>query len=272
MIRLLIPLMLLAVPALAQSAAVPLEIEADKALVWDEGHKQYRAEGNAVAKQGDMQISADLLTADYRATGGQTDIWQITATGNVKLSASGSTGSGDKLVYDVGKGQATLTGQNLEMMGKDGSKVTARDRFEYWTTERRAVAVGNAKLIQNQTTLASDTITAWLSDNKANGTASAAGTDQKALNGIDRATASGAVTITTPTETVTANRGEYKGSNNTAYLYDNVVLKRPPNTLEGARAEINLTTNVSQLFAGQDAQGKPGRVKGVFYPKTRDAK
>lgn len=261
---LLFCLFLLPLPALAQSASVPLEIEADKALIWDEGQKQYRAEGNAVAKQGDMQVTADLLTADYRSTNGQTDIWQITATGNVKLTASGSTGAGDKLVYDVSKGQAVLTGQNLEMIGKDGSKVTATDRFEYWTVDRRAVAVGNAKLIQNQTTLASDTITAWLTDNR-----KTEGAGDQALNGIDRAEASGAVVITTPTETITANRGEYKGSNNTAYLNGNVVLKRPPNTLTGARAEINLTTNISQLFAGPDAQGKPGRVKGVFYPKKK---
>ncbi len=271
MMRLLLLTCFFLLPTLAiaqtNTTAAPLEIEADKALVWDEGNKQYRAEGNASARQGDMQITADLLTADYRNGSGQTDIWQITATGNVKLAASGSTGSGDKLVYDIAKGQAILTGQNLEMVGKDGSKVTATDRFEYWSTDRRAVAIGNAKLIQNQTTLSSQTITAWLAQENKDPQK-----NDQALGNIDKAEASGAVTITTPTETITAQRGEYRGSNNTAYLFGNVVLKRPPNTLEGARAEINLTTNVSQLFAGTDAQGKPGRVKGVFYTKTRDAK
>ncbi|MES2728736.1 MAG: LptA/OstA family protein [Pseudomonadota bacterium] len=259
--------LLIAFPAIAADPGIPLEIEADKALVWDEANKQYRAEGNAVARQGDMQVTADLLTADYHSTSGQTDIWQIVATGNVKLSASGSTGTGDKLVYDITKGQAVLTGQNLMMTGKDGSKVTANERFEYWSADRRAVAVGDAKLIQGQTTLASQTITAWLA---AENTATPKTT--QALGNIERAEASGAVTITTPTETITAQRGEYRGNTNTAYLYGTVVLKRPPNTLEGARAEINLTTNVSQLFAGTDAQGKPGRVKGVFYTKTRAAK
>ena len=253
-----------AAPAPAGSNAdAPLEIEADKALVWNQKDKQYVAEGNAVATQGDMQVMADKLVADYREVGGRTEVWQLSATGNVRLASGKATGNGDKLVYDVGTGKALLTGQNLQLVGEDGSKVTATDHFEYWSNERKAVAVGNAVLTQKDTSLSSDTITAWLSasDTKQANAAKSA----SMASGIDKAEASGPVVIKTATETVTAKRGTYDGAKQIAYLYENVVLKRPPHHLEGARAEVNLATGISQLFA-ESAAGKPGRVRGVFFP------
>lgn len=244
--------------------AVPLEIEADNALIWDRTKSQYIAEGNALAKQGDMQVTADTLTADYKDSNGRTEIWQITAKGNVHLKSGASVANGDLLVYDVGTGRAVLTGDALSLTGEDGTKVTATERFEYWSNERKAVAVGNASLTSGKSTLTSPQITAWLAPEsaapKADGKANPAGDISKAETG------GGPVTIKTETETVTAVRGTYDGARNMAYLYENVVLTRPPHTLNGDRAEINLETQVSQLFAAPGKDGKPGRVRGVFFP------
>jgi lipopolysaccharide export system protein LptA len=253
-----------AAPA-ASDGTVPLEIEADNALIWDRTKSQYIAEGNALAKQGDMQVTADKLTADYKDTNGRTEIWQITATGNVHLKSGASIANGDLLVYDVGTGKAVLTGNALSLTGEDGTKVTATERFEYWSADRKAIAIGNATLTSDKTTLEAPQITAWLADE---GTKSPpAGASANPTGDIKKAeTAGGPVTIKTETETVTAARGVYDGDKNMAYLYDNVVLNRPPHKLNGDRAEINLQTQVSQLFAAPGKDGKPGRVRGVFFP------
>ena len=44
-------------------------------------------------------------------------------------------------------------------------------------------------------------------------------------------------------------------------------ITRGPNILEGDRADVNLTTNVSTM-KGSPAAG--GRVRGVFYPGSED--
>lgn len=285
-VALLFVLSMLAIPAMAQTpttpaaktaaapkaapvsdSETPLEIEADKALVWNQKAQQYIAEGNALARQGDMQVQADTLTADYRESNGRTEVWQLTATGNVRLTGGKATGTGDKLTYDVGTGKAMLTGQNLKLTAEDGSTITADDHFEYWSNERKAMAVGGAVLTQKDTTLSSETITAWLSADSATPQSGAKPANAPAAgNGIDKAEATGGVTIKTATETVTAKRGSYDGLKQIAYLYDDVVLTRPPHHLNGARGEVNLATGISQLFAANDSDGTPGRVRGIFYP------
>lgn len=253
----------------AQSASndKPVEIEADNALVWDRAASQYKAIGNAVATQGDMQVKADNLVADYREVNGKTEIWRLTAENNVTLTSGSSVVTGQHAVYNIPEGKAVLTGNDLRLRGENGTTVTAKERFEYWTNERKAVAVGDAELIDQGTKLRSNIINAWLADEndkpKANGQQSS----------IKRAETAGQVTIITDEDTVTADKGRYDGIANKAYLDGNVKLDRPPNVLTGARAEIDMTTKLSKLFAAPAAKpGSTGRVKGVFYPeKKKDA-
>jgi lipopolysaccharide export system protein LptA len=44
---------------------------------------------------------------------------------------------------------------------------------------------------------------------------------------------------------------------------------RDTNTLNGCRAEVNLNTGISKLFACPNQQGS-NRVRGTFIPKQRD--
>src|SRR5690606_17134882 len=75
------------------------------------------------------------------------------------------------------------------------------------------------------------------------------------------------VIITTPEEVLTGSRGTYRADTNIAQVSGSVKIRRGPNVLEGERAQVDLTTNVSTMFGGGGTiTGSDGRVRGVFYP------
>lgn len=242
----------------ASDRNAPLEITADGSLEWDKNHKQMIARGNAIAKQGKTSVAAETLVADYRDspktkgkknTGG--DIWRLSADDGVRIQSGESEAFGDKAVYDLDRGVATLTGKALKLVSP-GQTVTARDSFEYWVPQGKLRALGKAKVLRGEDVLESDTLIAFLDTDKAG--------DRR----LDRVEADGHVIITTPTERAEGDRGVYNATTQIATLTGHVRLTRGQNILEGERAEINLETNVSRLFGS--SQTPDGRVRGVFYP------
>lgn len=254
--------LLLTCPVLAQSpletasnSNEPIEITAQNSLEWHRNTKQYIATGAAIAKQGAVSIQAETLTADYESSEASSiDIWQLTALDNVVIKNEDSTGYGDKAIYNVKTETATLTGDDLKLVSPDQT-VTATDRFVYKTAERRATAIGNAKVIRTEDTIEASTIEAVF---KPQGQ----GEGQDAVETLE---AKSNVKITTPTEVLTGNYAIFRSATNKAEISGNVKITRGPNILEGARAEVDLTTNISKMF-GAEETGE--RVRGIFYPKS----
>lgn len=243
---------------LSSSVSQPLEITADGTLEWLRNEKLLVARKNALAVQGDSSVAAQTLSAEYREgkDGGGMQIWKITAETGVVLKSKDTQAYGEKAVYDLDSGLATMTGEGLKMISPDQT-VTARDRFEYRVNEGRFEAIGAAKVVRpkpsgNGTdTLSADTISAIMKDN---------GKGERVLETLE---AKGNVVIVTPTETVTGAHGVYKSDTNKAELDGGVKIVRGPNTLQGQRAEVDMNTNTSRIF-GSDTP--TGRVRGVFYP------
>lgn len=237
----------------------PIEITADGSLEWNRNEKLFIARDHAKAVQGDTSVSAAVLTARYReGEGGGMDIYHFAAEKDVELRSKDSTAYGQKADYDLDKGYAVMTGDNLRMISPD-QIVSAKERFEYWVNEGKLVAVGSAradrKNPQGHTDrLEADTISAVLKD------------DAQGRRVLHTLEAVGHVIITTPTEKATGDHGIYHASSNKAVLTGNVVLHRRPNMLEGERAEVDLNTNTSQLFGGSASATKSGQVRGIFYP------
>jgi lipopolysaccharide export system protein LptA len=241
----------------AEDSALPLEITADQALEWNRPDKAYVARGNAIAKQGDLSVKADTLTASYtEGKNGQTEITLLTAEGHVEIISGTSKAIGDHATYDVRIGKAVLNGKDMKVEDKD-LIVTAKDRMEYYRDENKVVAVGSPVVKNGEDVLEADTVTAWMfgQDEKS--------ADSKTGGNLKRAEAEGHVIITTASEKSSSDKAIYSGDKNTAELIGGVKITRGPNTIEGARAEMDLTTKVSKMFG---ADGKPGRVKGVFFP------
>lgn len=278
--RIIIFAISLLLPVVSQAADVglttnskePVEITADETLEWRRNDTQFIARGAALAKQGDASVAAETLTADYRkgATSSM-EIYKLSADRNVVLKSGANTAYGDQGEYDLDKSLAILTGNDLKMVAPDQT-ITANERFEYWTEEGKINAVGRAKVTRPKVgsvgvdTLEADILTAMLK------------TDATGKRVLDTLEAKGKVVITTPSEVVTGAYGIYRAGSNKAQLSGGVTIKRGPNVLEGERAEVDLTTNISKIFGATPSgsitgpntgEGAGGRVRGVFYPGSQ---
>lgn len=102
----------------------PIEINADSLEVLQD--KQIAVfRGNVDAVQGQIRLRADELKVHYRtkdSSGGggiSGSIARIDATGNVFVSSATETAQGDAGVYDVDRGEITLTGKVVLTRGEN---------------------------------------------------------------------------------------------------------------------------------------------------------
>ena len=248
--------LILAVPAAVAQTGTPLaggdgpvEVDASYSLEWHQDRQAYVARGDAVLRQGESSLSADVITAYYREVGdGDTEIFQLTGEGNVVVEDATSRATGDQVVYDADRGIYVLTGDDLRYES-GGDVVTARDSLEYWVEEDLAVARGEAVALRESQQVEADVLTA----NFAEG---ADGTRQ-----ISLVTALGNVLIIDGPNVASGDEGIYDLQTSIATLEGNVYLNDGENTIRGAYAEMNLDTGMRRVLAGDD-----GRVQGLLIP------
>ena len=242
---------MIGVSAAAQLSTQAIEIEASQSLEWLSEQNAYVARGDARLRQGDIVVSANTLTANYRdGSDGKTEIWQVVAVGNVRIATPTQQVSGDRGIYDVLSETFTLTGSDLRLETVN-EVITARDSLEYSKAEQVAVARGNARAVRGTDQIDADELKAELSE----------ATDGQMQ--IDNLAATGNVVITTPTDIARGDHGLFNRQTNTATLSGSVRLTRGENQLNGDFAEVNLDTGVSRLLSQPGAEG---RVHGIFSP------
>jgi lipopolysaccharide export system protein LptA len=257
----------------------PIEITADETLEWHRNDLFFIARGAARAQQGTSSVAGDLLTARYRkgATSSM-EIYSLSAEGSVVLTSEDNVAYGSRADYDLDAGLAKLSGEGLKMVSPDQT-ITAQERFEYLVNDGRVNALGRAKVTRPKVgggvdTLEADKISVLLKENASG---------KRVLHSLE---AFGNVVIVTPTETVTGAYGIYRAGSNKAELKGNVKIVRGPNVLEGERAEVDMSTNISKIFGAPTIAAPPvvsggaltgseapapssgGRVRGVFYPSS----
>ena len=237
----------------------PVTIEADDGIEWHQKERIYLARGNARAIRGDVTVHAETLTAHYREVGnGKTEIYQVVADGGVVITTAREKITGDTGVYDVDRGVFRLTGKSL-LIETPEEKVSARDKIEYFSQEKKAVLVGDATVLKDNRKVRADTMTARFA------------ADPKGKMALSRADIVGNVVITTPTEVARAERGVYNANSGIATLTGGVKLTRGDNQLNGEFAEVNLKSGVSRLLASPDGTASgTGRVRGVFMPRSAE--
>jgi len=238
--------------AFADAPPQPVAISAAKSLEWNRKEKTYTAREKVVVIQGTVRMQSDLLTARYTDDNGMTDISTLEAAGHIVIQSPPYTAEGDAAVYDVITGHAVLTGKNLKIT-TETDVLTARDKIEFFGAENRMTAVGKATATRGDDTITADALDAYFSRNSAGKMA------------IDKMTARGHVTVKTARETVTGDDGVYYITTQKAVLTGKVRISQGENWLEGTRADIDMTTGISQLLGGGDADTE-NRVRGVFYP------
>lgn len=247
-----------------------LEVTSDRDLEWLQQDHAYVARGNAVAKRGTVTLMGDTLIAYYRPLNtpaapakekaphpgavqqsgfdsGNTEIWRVVAEGKVHVISEDKDAWGDRAEYDKDKSVIVLTGSALKATTLEDT-ITARDSLEYWQDQDMAVARGDAKVVKvNGNTLAGDLIGGHFAKD-AHGTS--------VLKTIE---AKGNVVVTTLTDIVHGDEGVYDIAAKRTVLFGNVRATHGQNTIEGASADVNMDTGISQVFPG------PGqRVHAVF--------
>lgn len=248
-------LLAVAAPAFAQEA--PVEISAAKSLEWNRKAKTYTARGDAIAKQGAMEVHAPVLSANYSETNGGTDITRMTASGGVTILSAPYTVTGADAVYDLGTGQAVMTGGDLRITTPEET-LTARDNISFDTRQNKLTANGGAVAVRGTDTLKADSLSAFF-DKGAAGKMT-----------LQKMTANGNVSIQTARETVTGDAGIYDVLAGKATLTGKIMIQQGASKIEGTRAVVDLKTGISQLFA-EGSPATQGRVKGIFYPKAKAA-
>jgi len=278
-----------AAPAVAQGFGMSqgggdqqLQVFADNGIEWHSEDLRVIATGNARATRGTMSVDADKLTAYYRQTNGKGDeIWRLDADGTVTIRSPTDTATGNKAIYDLDKAVFVLKGAPARL-------VTATDQFqateslEYWEAQKMAVLRGDAVATRDTRTLKADVITAHFKDKATGPSAPRAAAPAKSSGGgaksssdsldLQRADAYGHVRLTTATETVTGDRGDYDAATEIATVTGAVkIVREGGNQLEGGWAYVNLKTGISKLFpAPPGTGGTSPRVQGVFTPKKQD--
>lgn len=236
-----------------QTRDTPIEILADDGIEWQQDNKAYIARGNARARQGDVTVHADTLTAFYRKTeGGGSEIWRIDADGNVRIVTPRQTAYGSKGVYEVERGIFVLTG--APRLVTETERITAKESLEFWEKKSLAVARGDALAIKDDKRLRADVLTAHFAEGK----------DGKSE--VTRVEAFDNVVITSPDEVVRARRGVYNTKTGIVVLRGGVKITRGEDQLNGDAAEVNLNTGVSRMLSGSSR-----RVRGSFTPRSRDS-
>lgn len=234
----------------------PIHIEADDGIEWQRTKQVYVARGNARASQGGVTVEADVLIAHYRSTdSGADEIYRIDADGNVRILSDSEEATADKAVYDVVKGILILTGKRIRLVTAQDT-IIARDSLEYYEDKQLAVARGDALAIREDRRIRADTLLAHFIAKK--------GT--KRSSKIDRIEAIGNVHISTATDIVTADRGDYQVNAGLATVTGNVKITRGETQLNGNRAEVNLNTGQSRLLTDAGSRKSGGRVRAIFKP------
>ena len=254
-------------------------VNADRLTAW------YRKKGATQAPQTTPATAG--LAGDPSSEGNE--IYRLQADGHVHIFTATDQAQGDKAVYDLDQSVLVMTGRNLKL-STPNDVITARDDLEYWPGQHMAVARGDAVVTTNDAKrVAADTLVAYTTDNPAAAPAAAkdaaaakpgtgataaskvaakAADDPLAASGkLQRVEAFGHVSVRTPTDTVTGDRGVYVPDTGMARLGGNVRITRGQSQLNGAEADVNMKTGIATLVSQ-----KSGRVHGLVVPNDESTK
>lgn len=246
------------VPPALGAAQPPAEsgtvtIDAAQAIEWRRGERLVIARGDAKAVRGDLEVRAEVLKAHYReGADGAAEVYRLDADGNVRIASPSESGYAEKGTYDMDKDLLTLSGGQQVGIVAGASRVTAEDRIEYDSRQRKLVAYGDAVAVDGDRTLYGDVITVLLRERA------------QAESRVQRVEADGHARFVTPDEEVLGSRGTYDVDSGVATMTGAVKVIQGENVLNGCRGEINLKTGVSRLLACPQAGGE--RVQGVILP------
>ena len=213
-----------------------IDITADKSLEWHENERVYIASGHAKAKKGDVTIEADTLKAyDRKKADGSSEVWRMTAEGNVHVIGKAQDATGETAEYDIDSKKAVLKGKNLKFTTATDT-VTASDSLEFWENDNKAIARGNTLAVREGRQVRADVLIAQFKK------------DAKGDLVADTMEAKGNVHITSAKDVVTCDEALYRIAPNNVTLTGNVFITQGANQLKGDKVEADFKTGLSKIM------------------------
>lgn len=230
-----------------------IAIEASEGIEWLRDEQKYIARGQASARQDDMNVTADILTAYYRSEeeGGEQTIFRLDAEGNVRVNSGQNDVYGDQAVYYLDEEVAIVVGDGVRLIAEDIA-ITAQDSLEYWQGKQIAVARGKATVTREGQTMIAGMLVARLKQNQ----------DNEQI--VERVDATDGVRISTDEEIILGQEGVYDVINQSAVICGKVKITRGQNQLNGDCAEVNMQTGYAKLKGGDS------KVTGLILPSRKE--
>lgn len=138
------------------------------------------------------------------------------------------------------------------------------DRAEVYDSEKKAILIGNVKVIQGESTVTAKKLVLWYEsaeESKKSGAKKATGAAEgQSVKKIDMF---GDVIVTSKNQRATSDNGVYNVKDDLAILTGNVVLTQCKNVMFGDKLTVYVDKNEAKLDAS-----KNGRVSGVLVSKN----
>jgi lipopolysaccharide export system protein LptA len=260
----------------------PIDVTADQGFELQQDSKRMIARGNAKAVQGDVTVTSDELTADYREkAGGGNEVYRVFANGNVTMKSNTETATGDSAVYDFDKGVLVMEGKVVTLVNPEGT-VTAKRALQYWSNDHVAVAEGSAVAVDKQNRkLFGDKLIAFFREDE---DAGAPGAAKKTTSSIELPQGKGDIILLqgfgnvrmeTEKEIVRGERGNYNIDTGIATLEGNVKITQNNSELSGGFAVVHVDGGTSRIFTSAKQASMPGvrenpRVSALVAPKSKE--
>jgi lipopolysaccharide export system protein LptA len=279
---------------------VPINIQADNGIEWQQNQQLYIARGNAVGTRGPATIKADTLIAHYRKASGPTaantennsEIYRMEADGNVVITRDSRTVVGDHADYDMDQGIGIVTGKALKMTTAT-DVITAKDALEWYDQKQIAIARGDAVAVrQGGRTIKADVLTAYMvkvppqqqqagtpgqpakpapppAKTAAATPGAAPGAPPASSDGdeskINRIDAQGHVVVVNGPDIGRGDYGVYNAVTDICTLLGNVTVTRGTDVVTGQYAVMDMKTNISRIMPASTLPGSTRqRVQGLF--------
>lgn len=243
----------------------PVIIEAEESVVCDETAQKCVATGLASAQKGTSTVYGDVLTVHF-TEGKKREITTMTAEGHVRMETPTEKAYGEHAHYDVALDRIILTGGNLKIVTQK-EILTARDSIEYYHTENKGIARGNAvaQFPEKKQLVQADTLVAYFKPSAEQSE------DGKEKVNLDRVEAEGNVLALGSKGNVTGDRAVYLEKTKKIEVFNNVKITQDENIIEGEYALFNLDTNVAEMYTQPPHTSQTGPVKrihGMIFPKS----